>query len=102
MDGLVALLTEDVRLSMPPFPLEYIGREAADTLLHDRRRRRPGFASCRRGRTGSRRSAYLPPRPHRTATSLLVVTLAGGQVSEITRFDAGVLQHFGLPRILPS
>jgi hypothetical protein len=36
------------------------------------------------------------------ATSLLVITLAGRQVAEITRFDAGVLQHFGLPRILPS
>jgi hypothetical protein len=36
------------------------------------------------------------------ATSLLVVTFAGRQVTEVTRFDAGVLDRFGLSKILPG
>jgi hypothetical protein len=31
-----------------------------------------------------------------------VLTLAGDQISTITRFDAGVLPRFGLPRLLPG
>ena len=29
IDGIVALLADDVRLAMPPLPLEYVGREEA-------------------------------------------------------------------------
>jgi RNA polymerase sigma-70 factor (ECF subfamily) len=36
------------------------------------------------------------------ASSLTVVTLAGDRCVSIDRFDAGVLPHFGLPRILPD
>jgi hypothetical protein len=36
------------------------------------------------------------------ATSLMVVTLSGERIAALTRFDPSVLQHFGLPRILPE
>jgi RNA polymerase sigma-70 factor (TIGR02960 family) len=105
VDGLVALLTEDVRLSMPPFPLEYIGREAAERFYTIVVGTRPGLRIVQTRANGQPSLATYRPDPTANvfrATSLLVVTLAGGQVSEITRFDASVLQHFGLPRILPS
>ena len=35
------------------------------------------------------------------ASGLVVLTLAGNRISELTRFDASVLPQFGLPRTLP-
>jgi len=31
-----------------------------------------------------------------------VLTLAGDQISDITRFEPGILPRFGLPRTLPD
>lgn len=104
VDGLVALLADDVRLAMPPFPLEYIGRDAATRfytiVLAPRGRRvaptrangQPALVVYTSNDSGD---AFR-------ATSLLVVTLAGEQVAEIIRFDPLVLQHFGFPLILAS
>src|SRR5580704_2034371 len=76
VDAIVALLTEDAWLRMPPVPLEYQGRELATQFLT------LAFRNRRRYR--------------------LVATRANGdQISTITRFDAGVLPRFGLPRSLP-
>lgn len=36
------------------------------------------------------------------AMGMLVLTLAGDQISAITRFDNSVLARFGLPRKLPG
>ena len=36
------------------------------------------------------------------ANGLIVLTLTGGRISAMTRFDNGVLSHFGLPNTLPS
>jgi hypothetical protein len=36
------------------------------------------------------------------AIGLLAVTLAGGQIASLTRFDSAVLARFGLPRSLPD
>jgi len=36
------------------------------------------------------------------ANGLMVLTLTGGQISAMTRFDNSVLSHFGLPNTLPS
>jgi len=36
------------------------------------------------------------------ANGLLVLTLAGSQISAMTRFDNSALARFGLPRTLPS
>lgn len=105
VDALVALLTDDVRLSMPPFPLEYIGRDAAARFYAIVVGARHGRRIVQTRANGQPALAVytldVTANAFR-ATSLLVITLSGRQVAEITRFDAGVLQHFGLPRILPS
>jgi RNA polymerase sigma-70 factor (TIGR02960 family) len=104
VDALVALLAEDARLSMPPFPLEYIGREAAAGFYTIVVGARPGLRMVPTRANGQPALATYRPDPTANvfrATSLLVVTIRGRQVSEITRFDAGVLQHFGLPPVLP-
>jgi RNA polymerase sigma-70 factor (ECF subfamily) len=104
VDGIVALMTEDAWLRMPPVPLEYQGREligeffAAVAFRQGRRYRlvptrangQPAFA------------VYLPDPMTRMsrAFGFLVVTLAGRQISAITRFDNAVLAPFGFPRTL--
>jgi RNA polymerase sigma-70 factor (TIGR02960 family) len=104
VDGLVALMTEDAWLRMPPVPLEYQGRElvgeffATVAFRHGRRYRlvptrangQPAFA------------VYLndPMTRVSRAFGFLVVTLAGGQISAITRFDNTALPPFGFPRTL--
>ena len=105
VDGIVALLADDVRLSMPPLPLEFAGREEARRfyaivaarpglrrLVQTRANGQPALAFYSRDATGS---VFR-------ATSLMVVTLAGERIVALTRFDPSVLLHFGLPRILPE
>jgi RNA polymerase sigma-70 factor (ECF subfamily) len=47
---------------------------------------------------------YLRDRraPLYHSNGLLVVTLAGGRISAMTRFGSSVLASFGLPRTLPG
>jgi RNA polymerase sigma-70 factor (ECF subfamily) len=103
VDGLVALLTDDVRIAMPPIPLEYLGRDAATrflaSLLPARRHElvptrangQPAFGAYLRVRTGIRHG-----------TGLFVLTLTGDRICAMTRFDSNVLPWFGLPRSLPG
>lgn len=104
VDGLIDLLTADVRVSMPPIPLEYHGRDAV----------RRFYASIFR----SRRYALVPTRANgqpafgaylhtdsgaiRRAAGLLVLSIAGNRICGLTRFDNDVLSWFGLPRTLTS
>jgi RNA polymerase sigma-70 factor (ECF subfamily) len=102
--ALVALLTEDVRVSMPPIALEYHGRDAVDRfyssimpdrlyhLVPTRANGQPAFGTYLRS----------PTDGIRHGTGLLVLTLTGDQVSAITRFDNSALPWFGLPRSLPG
>lgn len=105
LDSLVALFTADVRVTMPPYPHEYEGREAAARLCAsilppDRRfdlvptraNGQPAFATYRRTPTGG----------IRLGTGLLVLTLSGDRISGLTRFEERVLPWFGLPRSLPA
>ena len=104
LDALVALLTDDVFLSMPPFPLEYegvdvvtrfyermIGSGRRFDLLPTRANGQPAFGAYLRAPSGVRHG-----------TGLLVLTLAGDRIRSVTRFETGVLARFGLPRSLPS
>ncbi len=104
LDAVVALLTDDVFISMPPIPYEYEGREAVARfcasifragrrfdLVRTRANGQPAFGGYLRASTGVRQG-----------TGLLVLTLTGDRICAITRFDNSVLPWFGLPRSLPS
>jgi RNA polymerase sigma-70 factor (ECF subfamily) len=106
IDGIVALLTADAWLTMPPLPFEYQGRAAAQflsvisfrdgthqfRLIPTRANGQPAFGCYLRD----------PQAPIGHAHGLLVLTLAGDRISAITRFmDNSVLPWFGLPRTLP-
>jgi len=105
VDAIVALLTEDAWLRMPPVPLEYQGRELATrflTLGFRNRRRYRLVATRANGQPAFGVYEYDRHVPVLHANGLIVLTLAGDQISTITRFDAGVLPRFGLPRLLPG
>jgi RNA polymerase sigma-70 factor (TIGR02960 family) len=105
VDAIVALLTEDAWLRMPPVPLEYQGRELATrflTLAFRNRRRYRLVATRANGQPAFGVYEYDRHVPVLHANGLIVLTLAGDQISTITRFDAGVLPRFGLPRLLPG
>ena len=106
--AIVALLTDDAWLTMPPLPFEYHGRDAVGHFL--------GTVSFRLGNGRSRLvptrangqpafARYLPD-PHVPvghARGLLVLTLAGDRICGITGFiDNSILGRFGLPRTLPE
>jgi RNA polymerase sigma-70 factor (ECF subfamily) len=104
LDALVALLTDDVFVSMPPMPLEYEGVDVVSRLFDGI------FGAGRRFDLVPTRAngqpafgAYLrAPSGVRYATGLIVLTLNGDRISAMTRFDNSVFPWFGLPRSLPS
>ena len=104
MHNIVALLTDDVWLRMPPGPLEYQGRAHAarffGVVMRDRRFRLVVTRSNGQPAFG----VYLRDPGTRVAhaSGLIVLTLAGSRISAITRFDNGALDRFGLPRTLPE
>ncbi len=104
LDAVVALLTDDVFVSMPPMPLEYEGRDVVARfcaslfgagrrfdLVPTRANGQPAFGVYLRAPDGIRHG-----------TGLFVLTLTGGRICAMTRFDNSVLPWFGLPRSLPS
>jgi hypothetical protein len=105
VDELVALLTDDARLTMPPLPLEYQGQAAIGRFLRHREdlRGRPLRVVPTRANTQAAFGCYLPDTKTAIAHAhaLFVLTLEGDQVSAITWFgDKSVFPHFGLPRTL--
>jgi RNA polymerase sigma-70 factor (TIGR02960 family) len=103
IDAIVGLLADDVRLTMPPLPLEYVGRDDA-VRFYAVVAARPGRRRVVRTRANGQPALAFYSRDVAedvfVATSLLVVTIAGRRFAAITRFDPSVLQHFGLPPIL--
>ena len=104
LDALVALLTDDVFMSMPPMPFEYEGRDIVARfcaslfgagrrfdLVPTRANGQPAFGAYLRAPTGIRHG-----------TGLIVLTLSGDRICAMTRFENSVLPRFGLPRSLPS
>jgi RNA polymerase sigma-70 factor (ECF subfamily) len=104
VDALVALLTDDVFVSMPPMPFEYEGRDVVSRFcasLFDAGRRFDLVRTRANGQPAF--GAYLrAPTGIRHGIGLYVLTLAGDRICAMTRFDNSVLPWFGLPRSLPS
>ena len=107
VDGLVSLLTDDARMTMPPQPSWYQDREAIATFLGrfplapDRRfRLRPTGANGQPALAG-----YIWDEETSSfeAESILVLTLRDKRIKEITAFRTPeVFPHFGLPERLPA
>jgi RNA polymerase sigma-70 factor (TIGR02960 family) len=102
--GIVALLTEDAWLTMPPLPLEYQGRELAAQFLTAVRLGRTWRLIPTRANGQPAFGFYIrdPQASVCHALGLLVLTLSGSRICAMTRFDNSVLPHFGLPRTLPG
>jgi RNA polymerase sigma-70 factor (TIGR02960 family) len=108
IDGIVATLTDDALLTMPPQPLEYEGHELIAGFLANR------FATHieRRVRCVWTRANGQPAFGHYIEDAhapifrsfgVIVLTLEGDRISQLTRFgDSAVLPLFGLPRTLPG
>jgi RNA polymerase sigma-70 factor (ECF subfamily) len=107
VDGVVALLTADAWLTMPPQPLEYQGHAAIAEFLHDRARLRgaPLRLVATRANDQPAFGCYVPDRQAGIARAygLLVLTLRDDRISAITWFvDRALFASFGLPRTLPE
>jgi RNA polymerase sigma-70 factor (TIGR02960 family) len=104
LDALVALLTADVAVSMPPIPLEYHGRDAVARFFAVLIRHRSHDLVPTRANGQPAFGAYLraPMGGMRQGTGLFVLTLAGDRISGLTRFDDSVLASFGLPQSLEA
>ena len=103
--GVVALLTDDAWLTMPPEPYEYQGRAAIGAFLNDRGARRGAPLRLVPTRANGQPAfgCYFPSPQTEIARpfGLLVLTLEGDQVSALTWFaDSSAFPLFGLPRIL--
>jgi RNA polymerase sigma-70 factor (TIGR02960 family) len=104
LDALVALLTDDVFISMPPMPFEYEGRDIVARfcasifgagrrfdLVRTRANGQPALGTYLRAPTGISHGV-----------GFFVLTLTGERICAMTRFENSVLPWFGLPGSLPS
>jgi RNA polymerase sigma-70 factor, ECF subfamily len=103
------LLTEDARLTMPPYPLLYDGRAAIMALTEK------VFDPASERYVGQWR--YLPTRANRQPATaayvrrpgdtvyrpqvLDVLTIEGGSITEVMAFVPSLFPSFGLPAVLP-
>ena len=110
--ALVAMLTDDAWLTMPPWPLSFRGQAAAERLLAavvfrggtrrfrlvpTRANGQPAFA-CFAADAGEAADATEAGVP----AGMIVLTLAGSRVCGVTRFlDSALIPRFGVPAALP-
>ena len=106
VEGLAALLEDDVRCSMPPTPGLYVGRDTVvNSWLEDGFQElgdlRAVLTSVNRQPAVAvymwreREGAYLP-------LTIDVLRIAGGAVAEIVTFHADQFPRLGLPERLPA
>jgi RNA polymerase sigma-70 factor (TIGR02960 family) len=105
VDAMVAVLTDDAWLTMPPLPHAYQGRSAIGAFLRGAEERRGApmrlVATRANGQPAFGCYLSLPDSDVARAFSLFVLTLEGDQISAITWFaDSSVFPRFGLPRLL--
>ncbi len=105
IDAMVALLTDDAWVTMPPEPWEYQGPNAIRVFLRDREVRRGALLRLVPTRANGQPAfgCYLPGAQAEIARAyaLFVLTLESDRISAITWFgDTSVFPQLGLPRTL--
>ena len=104
LDALVALFTDDVFMSMPPYPLEYEGRDPVArfcalifgggrkfSLVPTRANGQPAFGAYVHSASG------VPQ-----GIGVIAVSLSGERICAFTFFEQSALPWFGLPLSLPT
>jgi RNA polymerase sigma-70 factor (TIGR02960 family) len=106
VDAVVALLADDIRITMPPLPAVWQGRRDAALFLAE-----VAFRLVPQARFVATHANRQPALAVYTrdevnglwrASGLLVLTMRGDQVTGLTRFESATLRSFDLPRILPA
>jgi RNA polymerase sigma-70 factor (TIGR02960 family) len=106
VEALVALMTEDVQVRMPPLPFEYEGRDAARAFFaaiggHRRTitrmvpvaaNRQPGWGEYVRD----------PATGEDRLVGVLIAEVADGGIRALTHFETTVAPFLGLPRALAA
>jgi RNA polymerase sigma-70 factor (ECF subfamily) len=104
VDALVALMTDDIWVRMPPLPFEYHGTEAVHRFFTTIDAHRRGIARMVPVRANDRPAwgeyARDPVTGGLHLTGLLTVDLAGDRIREVTRFETTLAPYFCLPRTL--
>jgi len=104
-EATVALIADDIRITMPPHPYVYEGRDAFAPLLE----RAFGPEKMGDWRLVPTRANRMPAaasylrRPGETefrAFKIDVLRVRDGKIAEITTFDATLFEAFGLERVL--
>ncbi len=108
IDRVIALLTDDAWLSMPPAPHQYHGTAAIRSFLQSSfgyRGERRVYLVATGANTQPALASYLsdPGRAAATPAGLIVLTMAGPRILAVTRFHLDELYpRFGLPDRCPS
>jgi RNA polymerase sigma-70 factor (ECF subfamily) len=106
VEPIVSLLAEDAWWTMPPEPWGHQGHDSIKQYIAHAfaARETPVRLIATRANSQPAFGQYVKD-PHTAvgrALGLLVLTLDGDRIAQITRFPAsGVLPHFGLPRTIP-
>jgi RNA polymerase sigma-70 factor (ECF subfamily) len=104
IEALLALMTDDVWVRMPPLPFEYHGiedvrrfftaidvhRRAICRLVPTRANGQPAWGEYARDRVTDKLHCI----------GILVARFSGDRVDELTHFEAGVAAAFGMPRVM--
>jgi RNA polymerase sigma-70 factor (TIGR02960 family) len=104
VDALVALMTDDVWVRMPPLPFEYVGPAAAHRFFSaiDAHRRQitrlvPAGAN---GQHAWGEYIRDPATGALENAGIVTLALSGDRICEITHFEADLARYLGLPRTL--
>ncbi len=104
VDALIAMMTGDAWLRMPPLPFEYRGSEAVRrffTAMHPHHRRIEHVIPTRaNGQPAWGEYVRDPAGGVLHITGVFVIGLAGDRICEVVRFEAALALYFGLPRTL--
>jgi RNA polymerase sigma-70 factor (ECF subfamily) len=98
LDAIVALLTDDVFLSMPPMPFEYQGRDIVAQFCGNifRAGRRFDLVATRANGQPAFGAYLRSPSGVHHGVGLIVITLDGDQIAAMSRFEGNMLPWFGL------
>lgn len=106
LDSVVQLLSDDVRLSMPPEPIQCEGPAAIAEFLRQRRFWGNQLTLVPTRANGQPAFVYDVPDPIdgvSRASGVMVLTVVDDQVSTLTRFGGrATIARFGLPLTLPG